>query len=82
MCRDSYRWNSTKNEIANNLNEVTQVWMCGVKNRERALTNGITNWKDPNLTSEILGIRGSRGEIVDKMLQINRRSDTTFPRKK
>jgi hypothetical protein len=78
MCRDSYRWNSTKNEIANKLNEVTQVWMCGVKNRERALISGITNWKDPNLTSEILGIRGSRGEIVDKMLQINRRSETTF----
>jgi len=78
MCRDSNRWNSTKHEIANKLNDITQVWMCGVKNREKALKQGITNWKDTKLTSEVLGIKGNRGKIVDKMLDINRGSTRNF----
>ena len=77
MCRDNHRWSSTKKEIANNLGEISQVWMCGVKNRRVAFSNGIRDWRDPRATAERLGVTGKRGVIVDKMLRINNQDENT-----
>ena len=62
--------------MAQNLGEITSVWMCGVKNRAKAFENGVRDWRDPRATSSILGVNGTRGVIVDKMLQINRQATT------
>jgi len=77
MCRDNFRWNSTKKEIANNLGEISQVWMCGVKNRRVAFSNGVRDWRDPRATAERLGVTGKRAVIVDKMLTINNQDENT-----
>ena len=67
MCKDNSKWNSTKHKIANDLGEITQVWMCGVKNRKKAFLNGIKSWKHPLASSKSFGINGNRGLIIDKM---------------
>ena len=62
--------------MSQNLGEITSVWMCGVKNRAKAFENGVRDWRDPRATSSTLGVNGTRGVIVDKMLQINRQATT------
>ena len=75
MCRDNNKWNTTKRKIAQNLGEITDVWMCGVKNREIAFSKGIKDWKNPRATSSTFGIEGVRGSIINKMLKINRQDE-------
>ena len=33
ICRYNTKWDNIKNIIANENNEISQLWMCGVKNR-------------------------------------------------
>ena len=80
MCRDSGKWNKYKRNLSQQLGEITSVWMCGPKNRKIAFENGYKDWRNPRVTSDDLGIRGNRGEIIDKMLSINRqRRDKVLP---
>lgn len=74
MCKDSGKWNGVKKVIANQIGEITSVWMCGPRNRDTAFKNGFRSWRNPNLKSEDLGIGGKRGEIINSMLKINRQS--------
>ena len=61
-----------KRYLANKNDEITNIWMCGPKNRALAITNGITKWSDPRLNSKIMNINGKTGEIIDLMLKFNR----------
>ena len=72
MGADSGRFNSTKKKIAENTGELTMLWRCNVNNRNIALENGISSWKDPNCNSEKLGVGGSYGRVIDKIIKINR----------
>lgn len=72
MSRDAGNWQSTKHDIADKIGEITQVWMCGEKNRKHAFELGIKSWKDPLATSSTLGINGSYAVKVDNMLEVNR----------
>jgi len=76
---DSGIWNNHKKQIANELSEITSVYQLGMKHRMKAFANGVKNWKDERLTSELLGIKDKRGEHIDKILNINRdESDTVI----
>lgn len=72
MCVDSGEWNNVKKEIASKIGDITQVWYCGVKNRDIAFSKGIKSWKDKKCTSKTMGITGNRSFTIDKMLLINR----------
>lgn len=61
-----------KRYLANKNDEITNIWMCGPKNRALAIANGITKWSDPKLNSKIMNINGKTGEIIDLMLKFNR----------
>ena len=78
MCRDNSKWNAVKKKIASDLGEITQVWMCGMRNRQYAFASGVRSWKDPRANSDIFNIKGERGIIVDKMLHINRQTVVKF----
>ena len=83
MNMDSGIWNNHKKQIANELSEITSVYQLGMKHRMKAFANGVRDWKDERLTSELLGITGKRGEHIDKILNINRDiSDTVILPKK
>ncbi len=82
MCVDSGEWNGEKNEIANQIGDITQIWYCGIKHRENALKNDITSWRDPRCNSQTIGMNGVRANTVDKIIDINRQEvDKIRPRK-
>ena len=82
MCVDSGKWNVEKHKIAEKIGEVTSVWNVGVKHRSRALEAGVSSWRDSLCTSDLLGLRGSRGAVIDKIMAMNRQSkDLIWPKK-
>ena len=71
-----------KKYLANKNEEITNIWMCGIKQRNNALNNGITKWSDPKLNSSILGVNGKNSKILDLILDINRStSKNIYPNK-
>jgi hypothetical protein len=67
------RWHSVKQQIANEICEITQIWNCGPENREIAHDQGIYSWKDKKCNAYNLGFRGKKqGPIVDAILKINK----------
>lgn len=65
-------WHQRKLEIAEKLNEITLVWQCGPKHRNRCLENGIRSYLDTDCTAEALGINGPiNGTILQRMLEFN-----------
>lgn len=68
-------WTKEKNEVAEKINELTNVWYVTVKNRQIAHNNGVKSWKDDKCNSEIMGFpKGNRARIIDEILNINRSS--------
>ena len=74
MSIDSGRWNKEKIKIADQIGELTSIWNIGIKQRNLALKQGITSWKNELCTSKILNIKGNRGDTIDKIISINRQS--------
>ena len=69
-------WSHAKRAIAEKHGEITLLPNCGIKQREKALALGITNFRDQRCTSSVLGIGGPiLSRLVDKVLWINQRSD-------
>lgn len=68
-------YHHVKNEIADRINELTQLWMVGPKNRKYAHENGIYSWKDPLCTTDMLGIFGPRiSPVLQKIIEVNNSS--------
>ena len=70
-------YTSLKKELSEHISEITSIWMCGVQQRENALAQDITSWKDPNCNSTVLfGCSEDKKRkthvIVDKILEVNR----------
>ena len=82
MCFDSGAFQVEKQKIAQELGEITNIWYCGVKNRNLCLEKGIKSWKNKKCNSKTLGINGIRGSVIDKILDINRQNkDVIRPKK-
>lgn len=71
MCKDSGIWNKEKSKIAKNTGDITMLWYCGLKNREVGINNGIYDWRDKRCNSSVIGQKGSRAPIIDKIIDIN-----------
>tara|TARA_B100000886_G_scaffold251325_1_gene177366 strand:+ start:9362 stop:11710 length:2349 start_codon:yes stop_codon:yes gene_type:complete len=66
-------YHKIKQQIAEEIDEITCIWQCGKQNREIAHSKNIYSWKDPNCTAEILGFSGNKiKKMIDKMLGFNR----------
>lgn len=81
MCNKyDHPYHYVKEEIANQIDEITKVWMCGVKNRKIAHSKGIYKWSDEKCCSSILGLRGNIvAPLVNQILQINRGNELISP---
>jgi ATP-dependent Lon protease len=79
-----YPWHEEKINLANSLAEISSLWYCGIKERKISHEKGILSWRDDRLSADIMGIKGNRVNIINKMITINR-DDTTnnivFPEK-
>lgn len=82
MCTTGSEWDKVKENIAEEVSELTQIWMVGYKNREYAHENNIYNWKDEKCTSQSMNIHGKViAPIVDKILEVNRSNQIISPEK-
>jgi len=71
---NSGMYHKEKYNHAEKMKDITLVWQCGPKQREKARLNGITRYDDARLTAQMMGFTGSRKESVDAILKINRDS--------
>jgi len=78
MTKISSKWHSQKMDIANQIGEISSLWMCGLRERNKAFENGIKSWHDPRACSRLFGIKGDRGKIIDKMININKQNTDKF----
>ncbi len=83
MCNQyDYPWRLVKETIANNIKEITSLWMIGVKNREISHSHGVYKWTNNECNLETLGVKGPIvGNILSKILEINKpqtRSETNI----
>jgi putative phage-type endonuclease len=77
MCNIS-NFQNIKTDIASRQNEITELWMCGFKNREIALDNNIINWRThPNIKSEMLGVTGKHAKTLQLILDYNSKMTST-----
>lgn len=76
------KWFRVKKQIATETKELTSLWMVGVKNRNFALSNGVSKWTDKTLTSNLCGINGERTSgILTGMIKVNQsRTARIFPK--
>jgi hypothetical protein len=58
-----------KLSIAEETNELTLLGYVGVKQRKLALDQGITSYKDPELTGEKLGLTGKTEKIINTLIE-------------
>jgi hypothetical protein len=71
---NDFNWRPIKSKLANKINEITQIWNVGVKQRIIAHKQKIYSWKNKKCNSKILGFKDNSvvGSIVDKIININR----------
>jgi hypothetical protein len=68
-------WDVEKKRFAEEIGEITRLWGCSVINRERALMEGVSSWRDDRCNADLLGFTGHKKTIVDAMMDINRQED-------
>uniref|UniRef100_A0A6C0ECR0 Uncharacterized protein n=1 Tax=viral metagenome TaxID=1070528 RepID=A0A6C0ECR0_9ZZZZ len=68
-----YRY--VKEELNKNIYEITNIWHCGVKQREFAHKNNIFSWNDKNCNSASMGLNKNKtSDTIDAILDINRQN--------
>ena len=69
-------WHGLKRDLADQINEITSLWMCGVKNRVIAHSNMIFSYKDEDCSAELLGFKkGKVHDTLNDIIDINRNDD-------
>jgi putative phage-type endonuclease len=81
MCNMDRKYHNIKKEIAEKHNDITMLWMCGVKHRNIAKSNGVVNWKTtPNLFPKKLGITGDKvASTLLSFIEMNQDTNITEP---
>ena len=69
-----FNYRQIKNNLAQQISEITQIWNVGIKHRIIAHNNGIYSWKNNKCNSKSLGFsdKSQIGIIVDKIIKINK----------
>jgi hypothetical protein len=72
-----------KEEIATKINDITNIYYCGIPKRDKAFDKNITSWNDERLTPDILGFN-KQTKIYDRVkniLEVNRNKNIyTLPK--
>ena len=72
-----FNYRQIKNDLAEKICEITQIWNVSVKHRIIAHNNGIYSWKNNKCNSQSLGFndKSKISNIVDKIIEINKTSN-------
>ena len=57
-------WHNVKKQIADELEDLTQLWQVSAPGRRKAHDAGVRRWTDPGLTPEVVGVTGDRRQLV------------------
>lgn len=70
-------WRPVKLVIARAIGDITLLWRCGLKEREKAHSAGVYSLKDPRFNLDLLGIKNQqKRETLERMLAAHdRQSD-------
>ncbi len=63
-----------KLEISDKIHEITSIWWCGFKYREKAHSKNIYSWKDKKLTASVMDFKSDSciAKTIDYILDMNR----------
>lgn len=64
--------------IASDLDDVTQIWNCGPKQRDLLFAEGITSFMDERCNAKTMGFKGNRARIIDAILETQRQQDNVM----
>jgi hypothetical protein len=65
-------WHAAKKQIAERLEDLTELWGVGARGRGLGHDAGIYRWTDPKVTPDVLGVTpGRRSLVLDGILQVN-----------
>jgi len=66
-----------KNQLSNEIKEITSIFFCGIENREKAHLQHVFKWTDPKCNSKVLGFPENKKifKIVNSILDINRQKE-------
>jgi hypothetical protein len=67
-----------KLEISEHSKEISLIYGCGQISKKIAHEKGFDSWSDDNLNSEIIGIKGQKGERFDKIVWINNQTNFKY----
>lgn len=71
-----YPWHNVKKQLAEDISEISNLWMCGVKNRIKAHSQNVYKWTDETCTTEVLGVNGPKiKRVLDEIMAINKSTD-------
>lgn len=73
------KWRGLKKELANEIKELTNIVYVTHEHRANAFKHNIFSYDNPLCNSNILGIKGDRGVLIDKILDINNSEDSINP---
>lgn len=65
------QWAGVKQQLADDLKELTLLWQVGAKKRDAAHKKGIHRWDDPRLTPADVEITKSRAATLANLLAVN-----------
>lgn len=69
-------WGREKQEMGRRLGDITLLWCCSDEHRQRAFAQGITSWRDPAFTPEIMGFTDpTKISILRRIVEVNRSTD-------
>ena len=78
MNADNGRWTTVTKALAAKTGELTMLPNISVQQRTKADAVGLTDWRDPAVTSTSLGVTGAvRSRELDAVLDVNRTPGTT-----
>ncbi len=71
---NDFNYKKIKDELADKICEITQIWNVSVKHRKNAHNQKIYSWKNNKCNSKNLGFndKSQIGLVVDKIIKINR----------
>ena len=69
--KDSF-YKTIKNELADRIGEITNIWWCGYKKREIAHSKNIYTWRNKKLNAKIMDFKENNiSKTIDYILNIN-----------
>jgi hypothetical protein len=67
-----YPWSKKKQDIADKIGELTNIWYVTTKQRNNAHIKGIKSWKNNKCNGKLLGLTNEKERVVNEILKINR----------